>query len=441
MSATGIIVKKYTDKINMMELLAELAPLHRTLANNDTDKALSIVAEVLPGSKIDGYPTGTPIWSWKVPRRWELRTATIKTADGVLVDAAWNILHVINYSQPFKGTVSRDELLKHIRTFPDRPDAIPFSFNFYESVWGFSIPHSWLERFTADYYEVEIDVDFEEGELKTLALTIPGEFKETFVICSNICHPGQVNDSLTGLAVAADIAQRLLAQNSRKYSYLVLVVPETIGSIAFLSSHSEIINDCIGGLFSEMLGTDGPLVGQRTRGCTGYWDTILADVLGNSGLPSKMLDFMKSASNDEKVLDSPGVDIPTFALTRYPYPEYHTSDDNIDLIDLNRLREARDILQSVIDIAEADFIPVLNQPGPIFLSGYDLYPDWRSDPSLLPVWQAYVDVMYSIDGVHSVVELAAKHNISLAHYFYWTNAFADKGLLTKKSFVLRRPSN
>lgn len=434
-------MEKYTDQIDMMALLGELAPLHRTLANNDTDKALQIVSKALPGSKIEGHRSGTPIWSWTVPRRWELKTATIKAAGEVLVDASWNILHVINYSQPFKGTVSRDELLKHIRTFPDRPDAIPFLFNFYEPVWGFSIPHSWLVRFTADAYEVEIDSVFEDGDLGTLALFIPGENKETFIICSNICHPGQVNDSLTGLAVAVDIANRLLSRASRKYSYLVMVVPETIGSVAFLSRHPEVIPECVGGFFSEMLGTDGPLVGQRTRGCTSYWDSILCDVLSGSGLPSKMVDFMKSASNDEKVLDSPGVDIPTFALTRYPYPEYHTSDDNMDLINLERLREARNVLQSVIDIAESDFVPVLNQPGPIFLSGYGLYPDWRSDPSLLPVWQAYVDVMYSIDGVHSVVELATKHNISLSHYFYWANAFADKGLLTKKPFVLRRVEN
>ena len=431
-------MENYADQIDMMELLSELAPLSRTLANNDTDKALQIVSKLLPNAKIEGYRSGSLIWSWTVPSRWEFNKATIKAGDEVLVDASWNILHVINYSRSFKGIVSREELLKHIRTSPDRPDAIPFSFNFYESVWGFSVPHSWLERFTAEFYEVEIDVSFEDGDLKTLALEIPGSSKETFVICSNICHPGQVNDSLTGLAVAVDIANRMLSRPSRKYSYLVLVVPETIGSIAYFSRHVQSIKKCVGGFFSEMLGTDGPLVGQRTRESGSYWNTILSNVLLDSKLPSTMVNFLKSASNDEKVLDSPGVDIPTFALTRYPYPEYHTSDDNMGIINLERLQEARNILQSVVDIAENDFIPVLNQPGPIFLSGHGLYPDWRSDPTLLPIWQSYIDVMYSIDGIHSVVELAAKNSIEIAHFFYWVNKFFEKGLLTKKPFVLKR---
>jgi aminopeptidase-like protein len=433
-----VSMKSYEDQIDMMALLGKIAPLARTLANADTDKALEIVRAALPGGVIEGTSTGAKAWSWVIPPRWELVRATVKANGETLVDSAWSVLHVINYSQPFKGTVSREELLKHVKTYPDRPNAIPFSFNFYQPVWGFSIPHAWLDRFTSDVYEVEIDTRFEAGDLNTLSLFIPGQYKETFIMCSDICHPLQVNDSLTGVATAVDIANRLLSRPNRKYSYLVMVVPETIGSIAFLANHPEVIESSIGGFFSEMLGTQGSMVGQRTRRGNGYWDKLLEDVLANSGLPHKTVAFLKSASNDEKVLDSPGVDIPTFSITRAPYPEYHTSDDNINLIDVERLREARNVLQQIVDYAEMDYIPVLNQPGPIFLSGHGLYPDWREDPSLLPIWNSFIDVMYCIDGVRSVVQLAAVHDIPLAHFFYWTDAFADKGLLTKRPFVLSR---
>ncbi len=434
MSAT----RKYHDKIDMMSLLSKLGPLHRTLANRDTDLALQIVADVLPGAVIEGFPCGSTAWSWTIPQRWELGAATIKADGETLVDAAWSPLHVINYSLPFKGIVTREELLKHIRTYPDKPHALPFSFSFYEPVWGFSMPHSWLSRFTAEFYEVEIDSRFESGNLNVLTLFIPGEFKETFVICSDICHPTQVNDSLTGVAVAVDIAKRLLASPNRKYSYLVMVVPETIGSIGYLANHPEMIARSVGGFFSEMLGTDGELVGQRTRQGTGYWDNLLEEALRISGQQYKVVNFLKSAGNDEKVLDSPGIDIPTFSLTRYPYPEYHTSDDNIDLINIDRLRDGRDVLQGVIELAEKDYIPTLNQPGPIFLSGHGLYPNWRDDSSLLPIWQSFIDVMYAIDGVHSVIELATKGQIPISHFFYWTDAFAEKGLLTKRPFVIPR---
>lgn len=429
---------KYEDCIDMLVLLREIAPLSRTLASNETDVALKVVQGVLPGSVIEGIPTGSNVWSWVIPARWELDSATIKAGGETLVDAAWSPLHVINYSQSFAGTVSREELLKHIKTNPERPHAVPFYFTFYEPAWGFSIPHAWLDRFTAENYEIDIKTRFESGVMNTLSLFIPGDNAETFVICSNICHPLQVNDSLTGVAVAVDIANRLMARPRRKYSYLILVIPETIGSIAYLAKHPEVIANSVGGFFSEMLGTDGPLVGQRTKSDSSYWDRLLDDTLTRSGLPNKLVKFLKSACNDEKVLDSPGVDIPTFSITRSPYPEYHTSDDNMNIIKLERLREARDILQYIIDYAEEDYIPVLNQPGPIFLSGHDLYPNWRDDPSLLPIWQSFIDVMYSIDGSHSVIELATANNIPLGHYFYWTEAFASKGLLTKRPFILRR---
>jgi len=431
-------MNKYEDSIDMVALLKCIAPLSRTLANNDTDTALHLVQKVLSGSVIEGTPTGTKVWSWVVPPRWELDTATIRANGETLIDAAWSPLHVINYSQSFSGIVTRQEILKHIKTYPERPNAIPFSFSFYEPVWGFSMPHAWLDRFTSENYEVEIKTRFEPGVLNTLSLFIPGDNTETFVICSNICHPLQVNDSLTGVSVAVDIANRLLAKSHRKYSYLILIVPETIGSITYLAGHPEMIENSIGGFFSEMLGTEGPMVGQRTRSGSSYWDHLLEETLKQSGLPFEIVDFLKSASNDEKVMDSPGVDIPTFSITRSPYAEYHTSDDNIDIVNADRLREARDVLQNIIDFAEKDYIPVLTQPGPIFLSGHDLYPNWRDDPSLLPIWQSFIDVMYSIDGIHSVTQLATKKNIPFDHFFYWTDAFEKKGLLEKKEYVKKR---
>jgi aminopeptidase-like protein len=425
-------MKHYPDEIDMMALLARLAPLNRTLACADTDQALSIIKEYLPDATIEGYPCGSAAWSWTLPQRWELDRATIKAGGETLVDSANSALHVVNYSQPFKGRVSRDELLKHLHSDPDRPDSIPFRFAFYNRDWGFCIPHAWRERFTAESYEVEIASRFEDGTLNVLSCFLPGASAETFVICADVCHPLQVNDSLTGLAVAVDIATRLSARTHRKYSYLVLVVPETIGSIAYLAHHPEVISAAVGGCFTEMLGTPGQIVAQRTRDGATYWDRVLEAVLKESGLTHKTVPFLKSAANDEKVLDSPGVDIPTFSMTRYPYPEYHSSDDNLALIDVERLREVRDVLQQVIDWAESDFIPVLNQPGPIFLSGHGLHPDWRADPSLLPIWESFIDVMYSIDNRRSFVEIALEKGITLENYRYWVDAFASKGLLTAK---------
>ncbi len=187
-----------------------------------------------------------------------------------------------------------------------------------------------------------------------------------------------------------------------------------------------------------MVGTGGPFVGQLTRAGNTYWDLALKSVLADSGRDSKTVPFLKSAANDENIMDSPGVDIPTVSLTRFPYPEYHTSDDCVDLISGPCLSESRDILLAFIDAIENDCIPVLLNPGPIFLSGYDLYPDWRNDSKLKGMWDAFIDVMYAIDGKRSMLEIARDTGLKLSQVKYWCDGFADKGLLKKNPKVIGR---
>lgn len=432
---------RYESQVDLMELLRRIGPLNRTLANRETDRALDIVSKYLPGARIEGFPCGAKAWTWTLPMRWEVESARIEGHDGVLVDYDWHPLHLVNYSQPFSGKVSHEELMAHIHTSPSRPDAIPFVFSYYLPTWGFSVPHNWLPMFRSKAYRVEISSRFESGNLNLLSCLIPGRSEYTIVICSNICHPTQVNDSLTGVAAAVEIARWLLARPNRKYSYLVLVLPETIGSIAYFANHPEMLNKAVGGIFSEMLGTDGPLVGKRTRQRTGYLDGLLEDALANSKLKHHVVGFFEGASNDDKVMDSPGVNIPTISLTRYPYPEYHTSDDNLNIVNIERLREGINVLQTVIDNLERDYIPMLKYPGPVFLSGYGLYPDWRNKPELEPLWKSYLDVLYAIDGKRSIAEIAHHKKLPLDHVAYWTDAFAEKCLLEKRVFIFSGARN
>jgi aminopeptidase-like protein len=428
----------YKDTIDMMELLSKIAPLERTLANKATDQAFSILKESLPSGKVEGFASGKKVWSWTIPKRWECKKGRIISEGRVLLDIKSHPLHLVNYSRPFKGRVSHEELMKHLFSDPNQPDAIPFVFKYYQDDWGFCIEHSRREIFNSDFYDIEVDTVLEDGNLNVFYDYLPGNSKETFIICSDICHPTQVNDSLTGVAVGIDIMKRLHARKERKYNYLFLALPETIGSIAFLAHHPEFIENTVGGFFSEMLGTNGPMVGQKTRAGNTYFDFLLDQKLNASNKDYKIVDFLKSASNDEKVMDSPGVDIPTFAITRSPYREYHTSDDNMSIIKEYNLRESRDVLQSIIDDFEKDYIPRLKYPGHIFLSGYGLYPNWYDDPTLKPAWDSFIEIMPMIDGKLSVVEIAQKVGCNPELVFYWCDRFEEKGLVKKYEYKVKR---
>ena len=48
--------------------------------------------------------------------------------------------------------------------------------------------------------------------------------------------------------------------------------------------------------------------------------------------------FRRVVASDEIVTNGPGFDIPTPSLTRWPYSQYHTSDDNPDIVDPGNLK-------------------------------------------------------------------------------------------------------
>ncbi len=102
------------------------------------------------------------------------------------------------------------------------------------------------------------------------------------------------------------------------------------------------------------------------------------------------------------------------------------------------MREARNVLQNVIDYMEADYVPRLINPGPVFLSGHDLYPKWYYDSDLLPIWNSFIDIMPAIEGRLSVVEIAMKINCDPAHVFYWCDRFHEKGLLNIDEHLVAR---
>jgi aminopeptidase-like protein len=218
-------LKRYVDTIDMIELLSKIAPLERTLACLATDKTFEILKEYLPDGRVEGYPSGKKVWTWTIPQRWEVRSASISVNGEVLVDVKDHPLHLVNYSRPFSGKVSHEELMKHVHSVPDQPDSIPYVFKFYQDQWGFCVPHNRRHIFKSDFYDVDIDVSFEQGDMNVFVDYLQGDNKETFIICSNVCHPTQVNDSLTGVAVGIDIMNRLRQRVSRKYSYLYLAVP------------------------------------------------------------------------------------------------------------------------------------------------------------------------------------------------------------------------
>jgi len=412
----------------MMKLIEDLWMKNRSLVNDGYDEALHYIGDIID-LKIHEIPSGTECWTWVVPEKWVINEAYIMCGERKIIDFKEHPLHVLSYSLPVDKEVSKEELLKHLHWREDRPNAIPFEFKYYERDWGFCIQHSRLKELTEDKYKVFIDSKFEKGTLKVGDFTIKGETDETVVLIAHLCHPAQVNDDLAGVAVLVDIAEEM-SRRRHHYTYKFLLVPETIGSVAYLSQNEDIIPGLKYGIFLEMPGNDNIHALQLTR----QGNTRL-DRLARYMMKKNLSDFREGAfrqvvGNDEMVFNGPGVDVPMISISRYPYPEYHTSDDNPGIITEERLVETKELILKTINILDRDYIPQRTFKGPVFLSRYGLWVDWRVDPELNNNLEL---IMLSLEGDESIFDIAEKLDMDFDVVYDYVNKFLDKGLVVKRS--------
>ncbi len=420
----------------MDSIIQALWQLPRDIVSDGYDRALAYLAERLPMT-IHEYPTGTPVWTWRIPEKWTCEAACLETLDGRrLLDYADHPLHVVSYSLPFEGVVSREELLAHLHVHPALPEAIPFVFKYYERDWGLCAPQTLRDALTDPEYRVVIRTRFEPGTLKVGEIVIPGQSEETFVLAAHLCHPHMVNDDLTGVAVLVGVAEALLegALPNQRYTYRLLIVPETIGSVAYLSHHEDLIPKMVGGLFLEMLGNDSPHALQASF----YGDTQVDKTLWAAlrGLDPRAYrgEYRSVIGNDERQFNAPGVRVPMLSLSRVeppdsptrPYREYHSSFDTPEIITAERLEASRRVALELLRAWERNLYPVNDFKGEIFASGQGIWIDYRRNPE---GHRVLFRVMEHCDGTLSVAEIAERVGTTFQAAWDVVSLLAEKGLV------------
>jgi hypothetical protein len=115
--------------------------------------------------------------------------------------------------------------------------------------------------------------------------------------------------------------------------------------------------------------------------------------------PHDERDFAAAPANDERVINGPGVNVPCISLNRFPYDEYHTTDDNLDIMHEDMLVGAAEVAEEIIRIYASNYIPKRTFRGPVFLSGHGLWVDWREDWALN---RAIEKIMMRFEGEHSL---------------------------------------
>lgn len=417
------------------ELARQLFPICRSLTGPGVRETLAHLKVLLPDLTVHEVASGTPAFDWVVPDEWTIRDAYIADESGArIVDFRSHNLHIVGYSEPVDIWVDLEELDKHLYSLPDQPTAIPYVTSYYSRRWGFCLPHEQRVSLKPGKYHVVVDADLKPGVLNYGELIIPGETKEEIFISTYVCHPSMANNELSGPVVATALALWASSLERKKYTYRFVFIPETIGSIVYLSRNiSHLKSHVIAGFNISCIGDDRAYSYLPSRNGNTLSDKAALHVLKHISPDFARYTWLDRGS-DERQYCAPGVDLPMATITRSKYgayPEYHTSLDDLTLVTPTGLAGGFEALKKAIEAVEhnAKFkVAVFGEPQ---LGRRGLYPTVSARGSADAV-RGMMNLISYCDGERSLLEIADIIGVPIWDVVKLAKPLIENGLLVEQ---------
>jgi aminopeptidase-like protein len=393
----------------MLRWAKELFPICRSITGEGTRQTLDYFRNINPEFKPVSFNTGEKVLDWEIPREWNIKDAYIEHESGQrFAQFEKSNLHVLNYSVPIDRTVDRDELLDHIYSIADQPDFIPYVTSYYEDRWGFCMSHNERARLPTGKYRAFINSTLEDGTLDLMHAVIKGKSSREIFFSSYVCHPSMANNELSGPALLSALMRYVKQQYSDpNFSYRFVLLPESIGAIAYLSHclpelkanvHSGFNLSCVGDerAYSHVQSRFGDSIADKA---------IQSALYGMENV--KTYTYLQRGA-DERQYCAPGVDLPlcTFCRTKFDeFPEYHTDADDFDLVTAKGLAGAFEVMKNIIEAFEMGEYPKVRVLGEPQLGKRGLYPTLSRQGSMANV-QSRMDFLSYADGRTSLFEIS-----------------------------------
>jgi len=417
---------------NMYKWAEDLFPICRSITGPGVRETLGYIQKLIPDLKIHSIKSGETVFDWQVPLEWTIKDAYIADSSGEkIIDFRVNNLHVVSYSEPVDRTLNLDELQQHLHSIPSQPNAIPYITSYYSLSWGFCITEDQRQTLKNDSYRVVIDSELKSGVLNYADLVIKGQTKKEVFLSTYICHPSMGNNELSGPVVATALAKWAQALNNPYYTYRFVFIPETIGSIVYLSQHIEHLKkNVIAGFNITCIGDDRCYSFMPSR-----QGNALSDRVGNhilKAIDSKFISYSwLDRGGDERQYCAPGVDLPITSLMRSKYaeyPEYHTSLDDLSLISQSGLQGGLNALIKSIEAIEKNCFPTAMVLGEPQLGKRGLYPEISTKESTAQVC-TMLDLLAYSDGSIDLIEIAEKIDTPIWELYEMLQQLISHGLL------------
>ncbi|EAL3410381.1 DUF4910 domain-containing protein [Campylobacter coli] len=340
----------------MYELACELFPIPRSITGQGFRDSLEILNKTLGGGilKFHSIKSGTKVFDWIVPDEWNVKEAYIITPKGEKIcDFKKHNLHLLNYSEAIDQEIELEELQDHLYSIEEMPDAIPYVTSYYKRRWGFCLTHNERKKLKKGKYKVYIDAKHDEnGVLDYADFILPStqNSKDEILISTYLCHPSMANNELSGPVVSIFLAKWLLSLKERRYNYRFVIIPETIGSIVYLSKHLEHLKKHVkAGFVLSCLGDDHAYSLIHTPKENTLSDKVALHTLKNKE-NFKAFSFLDRGS-DERQYNAPLVNLGIVGVCRTKYGDYdgyHNSKDDLNFISEKGLMGGLQSIQEMI---------------------------------------------------------------------------------------------
>tara|TARA_B100001057_G_scaffold493755_1_gene588929 strand:- start:2089 stop:3375 length:1287 start_codon:yes stop_codon:yes gene_type:complete len=423
------------DQKKFLNLGKKLWPLNRSLTGKGVNQTLKILKSYNNKLKIIKFKSGTKVFDWTIPKEWFVSDAWIKDDKGKkIVNFNENNLHLVGYSTSIKKKLFFRQFFKKLHIHKNQPNAIPYVTSYYKKNWGFCLTYNQFKKMSkTKKYEIYINSKFKKGFLNCAEIYLPGKSKKEILFSTYICHPSMANNELSGPILSIFLSKWLKNLKNRKWSYRFIFVPETIGSIAYLSKNfKKLKKNVIAGYVLTCLGDERSYSFLPSKFKYSIADKVARQVLKKNVRSFKEYTWLDSRS-DEIQFCSPGIDLPVASLmrTKYgEYPEYHTSLDTFGrVVTTNGLKGSFNILKKIIYELEKSVFPIAKYKCEPQLGKKGLYPSLSKKNTINQNIRLIQYFLSYSDGQNSILDIAKKCETS------FTKILKIEKILKKKKLI------
>ena len=399
-----------------------LFPICRSITGKGTLKTLKLIKKEFKDLKIKKIKSGEKVFDWVIPPEWNIKEAYIVDKNGVkIVDFKNNNLHIIGYSIKVNRIIKKKDLIKNLFYLKEQPEAIPYITSYYKKRWGFCLTYNQFKEINIKYsdedaFKVVINSNLNNnGSLNYGELIIKGKSRKEILISTYICHPSMANNELSGPIVSMSLINYFIGKKLNK-TLRFIFIPETIGSIAYLSRNLKYLKRyVIGGYNLSCIGDERKHSCMLSKNENSPSDEALLLSYKKMNIRNyKIYPFLNRGS-DERQYNSPGIDLGITSIFRSKYteyPEYHTSLDNFDVVTLKGLTGGYNVAKNSIKIIQNNTYPISKILCEPQMGKRGLYPT-LSVKSKRKETKKFMDFLQYSDGFNSLNKISKLINLDI----------------------------